>query len=111
KKPRTTFLPHQLRCLEETYAKRRYVSAAEREKIAIMLQLTDVQVKTWFQNRRMKARRMQEALAQGHATVHTLHPIRPSFLAQEPQTIFCPNPISLATECIPHINNQWRMKP
>lgn len=45
--------------LEEHFKLRRYVNAAERERLAVMLGLTPTQVKIWFQNRRYKCKRME----------------------------------------------------
>ena len=40
--------------MEEEFAKQRYVTQDKRAKLAEELNLTDTQVKTWFQNRRTK---------------------------------------------------------
>uniref|UniRef100_A0A1I7VH77 Homeobox domain-containing protein n=1 Tax=Loa loa TaxID=7209 RepID=A0A1I7VH77_LOALO len=45
--------------LEERFKLQRYVSAAERERLAVTLDLTPTQVKIWFQNRRYKCKRME----------------------------------------------------
>jgi hypothetical protein len=57
RKHRTTFTDSQLYQLELEFANTKYLSLAERQRIAQMLDMTDVQVKTWFQNRRMKFKR------------------------------------------------------
>ncbi|ELU02409.1 hypothetical protein CAPTEDRAFT_208832 [Capitella teleta] len=61
KKARTTFTADQTIILEETYVHRRYLPAAERRRLAARLRLGDQQVKTWFQNRRMKEKRTMSA--------------------------------------------------
>lgn len=47
----------QLHNLEKAFAETKYVSLAERQRMAQLLDMTDIQVKTWFQNRRMKYKR------------------------------------------------------
>ncbi|XP_034538258.1 ventral expressed homeobox [Notolabrus celidotus] len=54
---RTKFTSEQINKLEKTFGKDRYLGAAQRRKIAERLRLSETQVKTWFQNRRMKLKR------------------------------------------------------
>ncbi|XP_059585992.1 homeobox protein vent1-like [Alligator mississippiensis] len=54
---RTAFTSTQICQLEKTFKRQKYLGAAERRKLAAALQLSEVQVKTWFQNRRMKLKR------------------------------------------------------
>ncbi|XP_029466630.1 homeobox protein vent1-like [Rhinatrema bivittatum] len=54
---RTAFTSHQICKLEKTFERQKYLEAAERKKLAASLQLSEIQVKTWFQNRRMKLKR------------------------------------------------------
>nr|XP_033798863.1 homeobox protein pv.1-like [Geotrypetes seraphini] len=54
---RTAFTSHQISKLEKTFERQRYLEASERKKLAACLQLSEIQVKTWFQNRRMKFKR------------------------------------------------------
>lgn len=51
---RTAFTPEQLRALEHSFRASRYLSVFERYGIATALQLSETQVKIWFQNRRTK---------------------------------------------------------
>lgn len=48
------FSDHQLVGLERRFEKQRYLSTPERVELAHALHLSETQVKTWFQNRRMK---------------------------------------------------------
>ncbi|XP_069138908.1 homeobox protein Dlx3b-like [Argopecten irradians] len=57
KKARTAFSDDQVQALEVRYKSQKYLPAGERSKLATELGLTDQQVKTWFQNRRMKEKR------------------------------------------------------
>ncbi|XP_045467130.1 brain-specific homeobox protein homolog [Harmonia axyridis] len=54
RKARTVFTDQQLAGLEKRFSVQRYLSTPERVELANALSLTETQVKTWFQNRRMK---------------------------------------------------------
>ena len=54
RKSRTVFTDLQLRVLEKTFAEQKYLDTSNRAKLAQTLGLNETQVKTWFQNRRMK---------------------------------------------------------
>ncbi|XP_029926995.1 ventral homeobox [Myripristis murdjan] len=61
---RTKFTPEQINKLEKIFSKHKYLDAGERVKTAQKLNLTETQVRTWFQNRRMKLKReVQDYLA------------------------------------------------
>ncbi|ETE59194.1 Homeobox protein not2, partial [Ophiophagus hannah] len=57
KRVRTVFTPEQLERLEEEFLKQQYLVGSERLDLAATLQLTETQVKVWFQNRRIKWRK------------------------------------------------------
>ncbi|KAK4474971.1 hypothetical protein MN116_002073 [Schistosoma mekongi] len=57
KKPRTSFTRYQVTTLERKFCQQKYLASTERNELADLLKMTDVQVKTWFQNRRTKWRR------------------------------------------------------
>ena len=54
KKLRPLFSAHQIQTMEKEFAKCRYVSEGRRAELSSDLNLTEMQVKTWFQNRRTK---------------------------------------------------------
>lgn len=52
RKARTAFTDHQLNQLERSFERQKYLSVQDRMDLAAALNLTDTQVKTWYQNRR-----------------------------------------------------------
>ncbi|XP_066534331.1 homeobox protein notochord [Hoplias malabaricus] len=57
KRMRTSFTNEQLSRLEKEFARQQYMVGSERFVLASALQLTEAQVKVWFQNRRIKWRK------------------------------------------------------
>ena len=54
KKQRPLFSTNQIQTMENEFTKCRYVTESRRAELAVDLNLTETQVKTWFQNRRTK---------------------------------------------------------
>ena len=54
KKQRPLFSTHQIQTMEKEFAKQRYVTEEKQAQLASEVNLTETQVKTWFQNRRTK---------------------------------------------------------
>ncbi|KAJ8416467.1 hypothetical protein AAFF_G00357550 [Aldrovandia affinis] len=69
KKTRTIFSKRQIFQLESTFDMKRYLSSAERACLANSLQLTETQVKIWFQNRRNKLKRQLSTELDGPSSV------------------------------------------
>lgn len=57
RKQRQLFSANQIETMEKEYTKCQYVTESKRAELASVLNLTEKQVKTWFQNRRTKSRR------------------------------------------------------
>lgn len=57
KKGRATFSGNQIDELEKAFLTTQYLTNSERSRIAERLELSESQVKIWFQNRRTKCRR------------------------------------------------------
>ncbi|XP_040076664.1 homeobox protein DLX-4-like [Ixodes scapularis] len=79
RKPRQAYSVKQLERLEAEFKVDKYLSVSKRMELSATLNLTEVQIKTWFQNRRTKWKkqmtaRMKLAQRQGLWSPHYLSP-------------------------------------
>ncbi|XP_010864545.2 ventrally expressed dharma/bozozok antagonist [Esox lucius] len=82
RRPRTVYTEEQINSLEVAFKRNAYLGTQEKAELCSGLNLTDKQIRNWFQNRRMRMKRMiQDALAhacQAKVASHLLHyPYRP----------------------------------
>ncbi|XP_011495613.1 PREDICTED: homeobox protein Nkx-6.1 [Ceratosolen solmsi marchali] len=69
KKARTTFTGRQIFELEKQFEVKKYLSSSERADMAKLLNVTETQVKIWFQNRRTKWKK-QDNISNAEAAEH-----------------------------------------
>ncbi|KAH9505157.1 T-cell leukemia homeobox protein 3 [Bulinus truncatus] len=99
KKPRTAFTRQQVLELEKRFSRQKYLASAERSALAKSLNMTDAQVKTWFQNRRTKWRRQtaEEREIERQAAHKFLLSLRPDEASRR-SSVCCEPPVP----AIPH---------
>ncbi|VDI18376.1 Hypothetical predicted protein [Mytilus galloprovincialis] len=73
KRVRTIFTPEQLEKLEAEFEKQQYMVGTERYYLACSLNLTEAQVKVWFQNRRIKWRKQNYEQQQAKLSQLTMY--------------------------------------
>ncbi|XP_067289666.1 ventrally expressed dharma/bozozok antagonist [Pseudorasbora parva] len=65
RRPRTAFTAEQINSLEKAFKRNAYLGAQDKAELCKRLNLSDKQIRNWFQNRRMKLKRtVQDSLAQ-----------------------------------------------
>ncbi|UJR22190.1 hypothetical protein I4U23_025254 [Adineta vaga] len=75
RRTRTVFSDAQLVNLEKRFETQKYLSTSDRIELANMLHLSQLQIKTWYQNRRMKWKK--QVLQDGYQEVPTKPKGRP----------------------------------
>ena len=71
KRKRSRVTPAQLAQLERAFAKDRSPTAARRKEISEMLGMQERQTQVWFQNRRAKAKLLEQRARSGHLASHS----------------------------------------
>ena len=75
KKRRVLFTKHQTYVLEQRFKRQRYLSAPEREQLAMILKLSPTQIKIWFQNHRYKLKKSRpHEMNQTHPMINGINP-------------------------------------
>ncbi|XP_058811628.1 homeobox protein GBX-2-like [Topomyia yanbarensis] len=93
KKARTTFTGRQIFELEKQFEVKKYLSSSERTEMAKLLNVTETQVKIWFQNRRTKWKKQDGDSASTGPTSNN----KESKVAKTPS----PSPSSLSSPTYP----------
>uniref|UniRef100_A0A096MA57 Ventrally expressed dharma/bozozok antagonist n=1 Tax=Poecilia formosa TaxID=48698 RepID=A0A096MA57_POEFO len=74
RRPRTAFTAEQISSLEGAFKRNAYLGTQDKAELCKKLNLSDKQIRNWFQNRRMKLKRtVQDALAHANVASHFLH--------------------------------------
>lgn len=100
RKPRQAYSAKQLERLESEFKIDKYLSVSKRMELSKALNLTEVQIKTWFQNRRTKWKkqlttRLKMAQRQGLFAPHYFSPS-----AQQYSALFAPYYSSAPLGCM-----------
>lgn len=66
------FTPEQIQVLERRFQEQHYLLPADRKILSLALQLTERQVKTWFQNKRAQYKRTRPLVR--HPIYHNIYP-------------------------------------
>ncbi|CAG0917485.1 unnamed protein product [Notodromas monacha] len=83
RKPRQAYSAKQLERLEAEFKQDKYLSVSKRMDLSKTLNLTEVQIKTWFQNRRTKWKKQMTArmkMAQRQGLLAPFFPAPPGFM-------------------------------
>ncbi|XP_016339054.1 homeobox protein vent1-like [Sinocyclocheilus anshuiensis] len=106
---RTKFTPEQIDKLEKIFSKHKYLDAGERVKTALKLNLSETQVRTWFQNRRMKLKREVQEMRADYLLPQMVLPVQYHFYDR--QRLPFPPHGALMHQMMPHVPHHHLMMP
>ncbi|XP_077310001.1 homeobox protein vex1-like [Lithobates pipiens] len=123
-RPRTKFTKEQLQELEKSFEEHKYIGSNEKRRLSKVMKLSETQIKTWFQNRRMKFKRQSqdaqvEALFSGFYMPYYGYsdfqtpacPVRPELAMPLAPPVSTHHPASLSTAMITPRNYPSSMMP
>nr|AIB07907.1 Hox cluster protein ShxC [Nymphalis c-album] len=78
KRNRTAYTTEQLRVLEKTFSRSKYIDAERRKELAQCLMIGEKCIKVWFQNRRMKEKKeSSESSCDSSSECFAVEPVSP----------------------------------
>ena len=83
KKARSLFSVEQVYALEQCFRRQKYLGSKERLELAQALNMSETQVKTWFQNRRMKMKRKRAESVERYAKMSFLNNVAHGMFPQQ----------------------------
>jgi len=108
RKPRTAFTTEQISSLERAFKRNAYLGTQDKAELCKKLNLSDKQIRNWFQNRRMKLKRaVQDALAhacQAKVASHMLHYSELQACRPGPYPSYHPQPIPEGPTTAPYLH-------
>ncbi|XP_046967580.1 homeobox protein Hox-B3a-like [Vanessa cardui] len=99
KRNRTAYTTEQLRVLEKTFCRSKYIDAERRKELSQCLMIGEKCIKVWFQNRRMKEKKeSSESSCDSSSECFAIEPVSPP-----PDNVIIPNNTG---QYVPNNNNQ-----
>ncbi|KAF8790803.1 Homeobox protein ceh-9 like protein [Argiope bruennichi] len=110
KKARTTFTGRQIFELEKQFEIKKYLSSSERADMAKLLNVTETQVKIWFQNRRTKWKKL-ENISNAEAAEHKHAPDKSGSGAKGKSSKSSKNSTKINSNTVAHPNTESSATP
>ena len=81
---RASFTHEQVLKLQKVFQKKKYLGNNERTELAHKLNMTEQQIKIWFQNRRYKEKRQQKCEENPSSSYTAMRDLQPALLNNQP---------------------------